>query len=166
MENIQEDVLEFKDSDAENKYLFFLAGDVLYAIEALKASEIVEYNSITKVPMMNSYVKGVTNIRGNIVPVIDLLDRFGLGDIQKSDKTSIVVINYRNRETPMQIGIIIDEVYEVDNIDPSDIKKAPEFGSKINAKFILKMGKYDKKYIPILNTDTILDIDELSKIVV
>ena len=166
MKNAHDDALEFGDSSAENKYLLFLVGGVLYAIEALKASEIVEYSSITKVPMMSSYVKGVTNIRGNIVPVIDLLDRFGLGNTQKSDKTSIVVVNYNKGEMPMQIGIIIDEVYEVDNIDPSDIKKAPEFGSKIHAKFILNMGKYDKKYIPILNTDTILDVDELSKLLV
>lgn len=156
--------LELKDIDTQNQYLLFLVGNTLYAIEALKAQEIVEYHEITKVPMMNSYVKGVTNIRGNIVPVIDLLDRFALGKTEVADKTSIVVINYEKDNEIMKIGVMIDEVYEVDNIDIQNIKKAPEFGSKIDTRFILNMGKYEKEYIAILNTDIILNIDELSKL--
>ncbi len=156
--------LEFENSNTKNQYLLFLVGGVLYGIEALKALEIVEYSDVTKVPMMNSFVKGVTNIRGNIVPVIDLLDRFDLGKTNIGDKTSIIVIQYKKDDKTMQIGIIIDEVYEVDNIDSFYIKKAPEFGSKIDARFILNMGKYDKEYIAILDTNTILNIDELSKI--
>ncbi|MCF6173431.1 MAG: chemotaxis protein CheW [Campylobacteraceae bacterium] len=157
-----ENEIGLETSSAQNQYLLFLVGGVLYAIESLKAQEIVEYSDVTKVPKMNSFVKGVTNIRGNIVPVIDLLDRFDLGQTDIGDKTSIIVIKYKST----QIGVIIDEVHEVDNIDPSCIKKAPEFGSKINSKFIQSMGKYDKEYITILNTDTILSIDELSKLCV
>jgi purine-binding chemotaxis protein CheW len=155
-----ENELELESSNSQNQYLLFMVGGVLYAIESLRAQEIVEYSGITKVPMMNSFVKGVTNIRGNIVPVVDLLDRFDLGKTNISDKTSIIVIQYKS----MQIGVIIDEVYEVDSIDPSNIKKAPEFGSKIDARFIKCMGKYNKEYIAILNTDTILNIDELSQL--
>jgi len=162
----QESELGLDSSSSENQYLLFLVGGVLYGVEALKAQEIVEYSSITKVPTMNSFVKGVTNIRGNIVPVVDLLDRFRLGETSIGDKTSIVVINYKQDEeaTNMSIGIIIDEVYEVDSIDVSDLTKAPEFGSKIDAKYILSMGKYNKEYIAILNTKTILDIAELSQL--
>ena len=160
----KDNAVESIDSNAQNQYLFFLVGGVLYAIESLRAREIVEYVGVTKVPMMSSSVKGVTNIRGNIVPIIDLLDRFALGKTVIGDKTSIIVINYKKDNVSMQIGIIIDEVYEVDNIETSNIKKAPEFGSKVDSKFILNMGKYDKKYIAILNIDTILDIDELSKL--
>jgi len=158
--------LTLEDSNAQDQYLLFLVGGVLYGIEALKAQEIVEYNSITKVPMMNSFVKGVTNIRGNIVPVIDLLDRFQLGVTDIADKTSIVVINYQKDGEITPIGIIIDEVYEVDSIEASNLKKAPEFGSKINAKYILQMGKYEKDYIAILNTNTILNVAELSKLAI
>ena len=154
-----------KSPSVNEQYLLFLAGGVLYAIEALKAQEIVEYTSITKVPMMQSYVKGVTNIRGNIVPVIDLIDRFSLGATKIGDKTSIVVTNYVVDEEEVQIGFIIDEVYEVDTIPTSDIRKAPEFGSKIDAKFILNMGKYNGEYIAILDTNNILDIAELSQLV-
>jgi len=161
MKSIEEDL---EDSNTKHQYLLFLVGGVLYGIEALKAQEIVEYVDVTKVPMMQPYVKGVTNIRGNIVPVIDLLDRFGLGETQVCDKTSIVVVNYENSGEEMQIGVMIDEVYEVDSIAPSDVKKAPEFGSKIDSKYIMKMGKYEKEYIAILNTATILDIAELSQL--
>jgi len=160
----KDNVLESNDSDAQDQYLFFLVGGVLYAIESLKAKEIVEYVGVTKVPMMSSSVKGVTNIRGNIVPVIDLLDRFALGETVIGDKTSIIVINHKKDNVSMQIGVMIDEVYEVDNIDASNLKKAPEFGSKVDSKFILNMGKYDKEYIAILNINTILNIDELSKL--
>ena len=160
----KENELEFEGSSTQEQYLLFLVGGVLYGVEALKAQEIVEYSSITKVPTLNSFVKGVTNIRGNIVPVIDLLDRFELGKSVIADKTSIVVINYEKDEAMMSIGIIIDEVYEVDSIDVSDLTKAPEFGSKIDAKYILHMGKYNKEYIAILNTKTILNIGELSQL--
>lgn len=156
--------LESEISDDKNQYLLFLVGGVLYGIEALKAQEIVEYSNITKVPTMKSFVKGVTNIRGNIVPVIDLLDRFGLGQTSIADKTSIIVVTYEKDESVVSIGVIIDEVYEVDSIDVADLTKAPEFGSKIDAKYILHMGKYNKEYISILNTKTILNIGELSQL--
>ncbi len=156
--------LQSVNKTTKKQYLLFLSGKELYAIEALKAQEIVEYSEVTKIPMMNSFVKGVTNIRGNIVPVIDLLDRFDLGKTSIGKKTSIVVTNYMDNEDISQIGIIIDEVYEVDMISNSDLRAAAEFGSKVDAKFIQNMGKYNNEYIPILNTQTILNIDELSKL--
>ena len=161
-----DDELLDNNSTAQDQYLLFLAGDELYAIEALKAQEIVEYISVTKVPMMGTFVKGVTNIRGNIVPVVDLKDRFGLGRTAIGDKTSIVVVNYTKGDEHTQIGVMIDEVYEVDKILSADLRKAPEFGSKINSRYILSMGKYENRYIPILNTNTILNLDELSELFV
>ena len=150
--------------DVIDQYLLFLVDSELYGIEALKAQEIVEYASVTKIPAMSSFVKGVTNIRGNIVPVIDLKDRFGLGKTTIGDKTSIVVVNHTKDDDHMQIGVIIDEVYEVETILSTNLKNAPEFGSKIDSRYILSMGKYEKRYIPILNTNTILSLDELSKL--
>ncbi len=150
--------------ESNNQYLLFLVGGDLYAIKALDTSEIVEYSHVTKVPMMPSFVKGVTNIRGHIVPVIDMLDRFGLQTTEIGDKTSIVVINFLENGETLQMGILIDEVYEVDYIQSEDIKTKPDFGSKFDKKFISKMGKYEGKYIAILDTQAILNIEELSKI--
>lgn len=148
----------------QDQYLLFYTGGDIYAIPALSTNEIVEYSMITKVPMMPSCVKGVTNIRGNIVPVIDLLDRFGIGQTDIQPKTSIVVVNYMSGDdTQSQMGLIIDEVYEVDDIVSDQIKMTPSFGSKIDKKFISCMGKYGGEYIAILNTQSILDIQELSR---
>ena len=148
-----------------DQYLLFLIGEDTYGVEALKAQEIVGYENITKIPMMSSYVSGVTNIRGNIVPVIDLLDRFGLGKSTISEKTSIVVINYENEDESTQIGVIIDEVFEVETITGENIKSKAAFGSKIDIKFINQMGKYRDDYIPLLDVDAILDYDDLSELV-
>ena len=164
MHTYLEDDEEITFGSSENQYLLFYVGDDLYAIEALRANEIVEFSEITKVPMSQSCVRGVTNIRGNIVPVIDLLDRFSLGKTEVNVRTSIVVINHQENSDNMQIGVMIDAVYEVDDIDSSYIQEAPAFGSKIDKKFILHMGKYKHKYIPILNIDTILDVTELSQL--
>jgi len=147
------------------QYLLFIVGDILYGIEALKAQEIVEYTQITKVPMVSSFVKGVANIRGNIIPIIDLQERFSIGESKVTEKTSIIVINYAKENVNTRIGIIVDEIYEVDSIALTEIKKSPEFGTKIDSRFILYMGKYEDEYIEILNIETILDIDELSKLV-
>lgn len=152
--------------EQDDQYLLFYVGGDIYAIRALSTSEIVEYSTITKVPLMPSFVKGVTNIRGNIVPVIDMLDRFNLGKTEVNNKTSIIVVNYKkNDETTTQLGIIIDEVYEVDDIDSDLIQETPGFGTKVDKKFISKMGKYQGDYIAILDTQAILNIQELSRVV-
>ena len=157
-------LLEDENDSAQNQYLLFYLNKEIYAIKALSASEIVEYSHITKVPKMHSFVRGVTNIRGNIVPVIDLLDRFGLGVSQIGPKSSIVVINYRSEDSINQLGVIIDEVYEVDDIQTSDIQSVPEFGSQIERRFIANMGKYKGEYIAILDTQTILNAKELASL--
>lgn len=149
--------------EQDEQYLLFYVGNDIYAIKALSANEIVEYSTITKVPLMPSFVKGVTNIRGNIVPVIDILNRFNLGVTEVNNKTSIIVVNYKKQDdTTIQLGIIIDEVYEVDDIDTDYIQDKPGFGTKIDKKFISNMGKYRGEYIAILDTQAILNIQELS----
>ncbi len=158
------DTVDTKVKVGQDQYLLFYVGGDVYAIEALATSEIVEYSTITKVPLMPSFVKGVTNIRGNIVPVIDLLDRFKLGKTVIGHKTSIVVINYATGDVTTEIGIIIDEVYEVDDIHTEQIKDAPDFGAKIDKKFISYMGKYQGNYIAVLDTQAILNVQELSKL--
>lgn len=163
--NLDKDI-QFEENfgSVENQYLLFLAGGDLYAIEALSIKEIVEYGEITKVPMMCSFVKGVTNIRGSIVSVVDLLDRLSLGSTKIQNKTSVIVVSLKGLEKDMQVGVVVDEIFEVDNINIIDTREAPEFGSKIKKGFIKKMGKYGSEYIPILDINNLLDIEELSKI--
>jgi len=144
------------------QYFLFVSNFDIYAVEALEVIEIVEYQNITKVPMLNSFVKGVTNIRGNIIAVIDLLERFGLEKSKISNKTSLAILRTEHENKELQIAIIIDEVYEVDSIKSSDLEVTPAFGTKVNGIFIKSMAKYNNEYIPVLNIDTVLNIDELS----
>jgi len=148
------------------QYFLFISNNDIYAIEALDVIEIVEYQNITKVPMMNSFVKGVTNIRGNIIAVIDLLKRFELEETKILDKTSLAILRKKHLDKELQIAIIIDEVYEVDNINDADIELTPNFGTRVDKKFIKSMAKYNNDFVPILDIDTILNIDEISVLTV
>jgi len=150
--SIEEEMLLVND---EKQYFFFKLGGDIYALEAQSVSEMVEYQAYTKVPMMPLYVKGVTNIRGSIIPVIDLLERFGLGQVTIGKKTSLVIVN--------AIALIIDEIHEVNSIAEKDIKDSLDFGFKIEQRFIKNMARYEDGYIAILNCDEILNIDEISQ---
>ena len=127
--NISDIDIEFDDEedlfvigDAQ-QYLFFKSGGDIYAIDVNHVSEMIEYQPLTRVPMMLDFVKGVTNIRGNIVTVIDLLHRFGLGETKIGSKTSLVIVD--------DIALIIDEVHDVNNITEEDIKESLNFGLAI-----------------------------------
>ena len=149
--------------NTEEQYFLFISNKDIYAIKALEVVEIVEYQNVTKVPMMSNYVKGVTNIRGNIIAVIDLLQRFGLGETEIGSKTSLAILRKKHLDKELKIAIIIDEVYEVDNISNKNIEPTPNFGTKINKIFINSMAKYNNdEYIPILDVNSILEISEIS----
>ena len=151
--DLDEDDGLFVIGDAQ-QYLFFKSGGDIYALDVNHVSEMIEYQALTKVPMMRGFVKGVTNIRGSIVTVIDLLERFGLGETIVGQKTSLVIVN--------NIALIIDEVHDVSSIVEEDIKDSLEFGFKIEPRFIKNMAKYHNSYIAILNCSEILNISEIS----
>jgi len=147
---------------SSQQYFLFISNNDIYAIETCNVVEIVEYQQITKVPMLRSFVKGVTNIRGNIIAVIDLLERFGFEESKISEKTSLVILKIFYNEEEMHLAVIIDEVYEVDNIKNENIEVTPDFGIKIQQRFVKNMLQYNKEYIPILDINTVLSIDDLA----
>ena len=147
-----------------SQYFLFISGGDVYALDALLVTEIIEYQNITKVPMTQSCVKGVTNVRGNIIAVIDLLDRFELGITKITPRTSLAIIKKEYNDKMIDVAIIIDQVFEVDNINNIELKKVPSFGTKIDKKFIKDIAKYNNEDIAILNTDMILEIAELAVI--
>ena len=146
------------------QYFLFLSNNDLYALPVLIVREIVEYQDITKVPKLNSYVKGVTNIRGNIVAVIDLLDRFELQETQVLDRTSFAIVQVNQNSKTHDIAIMIDEIYEVDGLDENSLCDTPLFGTKIDTKFIKNIAKYNDKEVCIINHEEVLKISELSDI--
>lgn len=160
MEEIEEELI----NNTGEQYFLFLSKNDLYALPVLCVREIVEHQEITKVPKLNSYIKGVTNIRGNIVAVVDLIDRFNLGQSQIQDRTSFAIIQLNFNNKTHDIAIMIDEIYEVDGLDEDSICQTPLFGTKIDANFIKAVAKYNKKEVCILNHEEILKISELSVI--
>jgi purine-binding chemotaxis protein CheW len=165
MENIDyEEDLDLSLNQEGDQYLFFSCNNDIYAIDALRVMEIIEYQSYTKVPMMQKFVKGITNIRGDLIAVVDLKEFFEFGETIRDKKTSMIILNVKNRDEYIKIAIIIDEVFETKYLNEEDIKNAPEFGMKIDTKFIKNMCKYSGNYIPILDIDKLLDVKQLSKI--
>ena len=149
-------------STEESQYLPFNVRNEMFAIDILYIKEILEYGQLTTVPMMPNFIRGVINLRGAVVPVVDLAARFG-GDISKvSKRTCIVIIEVSVDGTRQDIGVVVDTVSEVLEIPHTEIEAAPSFGAKIRADFIQGMGKINGKFVIILEVDKVLSIDELS----
>ena len=153
---LDEDELYY--SEGEQYFLFF-GDEEIYAIEATFINEIVEYQTFTKVPNLQEFILGVTNIRGHIIGVIDFLSRCSLGKSEVTSKSSFVVIHHNNQD----IALLVDEIYEVDGFSEDMTKESPEFGTKIEARFIKNIITYKDKNVFLLNLETLLDFSELSK---
>jgi purine-binding chemotaxis protein CheW len=151
-------------SGKSNQYLTFqLAGEV-YAIDILHIREIIEYGNLTQVPMVPDFIAGVINLRGSVVPVIDLGVRFGRSLTKITKRTSIVIIEIADGDRMLEIGITVDLVNEVLEIAQSDIEPAPNFGASIRTDFIAGMGKVNGQFMILLDVERVLSIDELSMI--
>lgn len=155
-----EDLIENK-QDLVKKYLTFLLGDKIYAIGVLKIREIIEYDTITPIPRMPKFLAGAINLRGQIVPVIDLMEQLGIGSHTITPRSCIVVVMLSNEEQQVIAGIIVDAVSKVLDFEVSEIEQAPDFGGKINTAFIEGMGKTDNDFTLILDVDRILSLEEL-----
>jgi len=157
------DESNFIENIEEHQYLTFLLCGEVFAIEILNINEIISYQPVATVPHMPDFVKGVMNIRGNVVPVVSLGKRLGLGEQPITKKSATIIIeNDKDDDEDMSIGLLVDVVNEVFDILPDKIEQTPSFGTKIRSDFIKKIGKVDGKFISILNLDTILDIHDLS----
>lgn len=161
-ETIQQDKEKF--NIEEHQYLTFLLNNEMFGVDVLHIKEIIEYAMVTRVPTMQRFIKGVTNVRGNVVPVIDLSDRLSHEEGHIDKKTCIIIVETRVHNENLEIGLIVDSVNQVFDIMPESIEEAPSFGAKIRKDFIKQMGKVNDKFIAILNLENILNIDELSVI--
>ena len=141
----------------EGQYLNFILDEEIYAINILCVREIIEYQDVTDVPMLPDYVSGVVNLRGRVLPVVDLLKRFGRKSSPIGKRTCIVVIQVISDELdPIDIGIVVDSVSEVAEIPIRNIEKAPTMGSSIKSEFIAGLGKMEKSFVIILTLDSII----------
>jgi len=142
------------------KYLTFVLDEEEYGLEILKVREIIGVMDITAVPRTPDYVKGVINLRGKVIPVIDLRLKFGLAETEHTEQTCIIVVNVGE----VEIGIIVDEVSEVLDIVGEDIDDAPAFGATVSTDFILGMGKAQGKVTILLDICKVLDGSELASL--
>jgi purine-binding chemotaxis protein CheW len=144
------------------QYLTFLLSGEMYAVGILNVKEIIEYGQLTEIPMMPAFIRGVINLRGSVVPVIDLSARFGGQQTEASRRTCIVIIEISTADERHDIGVVVDAVSEVLEVSSADIEPAPSFGAKIRADFIDGMGKIGGKFVIILNIQRVLSVDEIA----
>jgi purine-binding chemotaxis protein CheW len=140
----------------EGKYLTFSLGGEEYGVGILKVKEIIGLMMITPVPRTPSHVKGVINLRGKVIPVLDLRLRFGMDAIDYTERTCIIVVEIIGEGSPLPMGIVVDSVSEVLNIKEADIEDTPTFGVKLDTDFILGMAKTESDVKILLDIDRVL----------
>lgn len=146
------------------KYLTFKLGEEEYGLEILKVQEIMKMVDVTKVPKTPEFVRGVINLRGKVIPVVDLRLKFDMTGRDTTDKTCVIVVQISHGSGSLTMGTIVDEVSEVLDIGAEQIEAAPEFGTSVNTDFILGMGKVAKKVIMLLDIDKVLSSGELATV--
>jgi purine-binding chemotaxis protein CheW len=146
------------------QYLTFVLGGEVFAMGILAIKEIIEYSSLTEVPMMPASVRGVINLRGSVVPVVDLAVRFGRAPSVVTKRTCIVIVEISLNDTRQDVGVVVDAVNEVLDIPQQDIEPAPTFGTRIRTDFIEGMGKVNNRFVILLDVAQVLSLDELAGI--
>jgi len=156
------EVVATKTDERAGKYLAFLLGREEFAIQVLKVREIMGIQDITAVPQTPVYVKGVINLRGKVVPVVDLRLKFGLPEIEYTQRTCIIVVQVRLDSVQLLMGIVVDGVSEVLNLASGDIENTPDFGGGVVTPYLLGMAKSKGKVKILLDIDQVLSSQELA----
>lgn len=148
--------------EAEHQYLSFRLGEETFGLGILGVREIIEYGGVTDVPMMPPCVRGVINLRGAVVPVLDLSSRFGRGPSTIGRRSCIVIVESGASSEQQVLGLLVDAVNAVLDIDPGQIEPAPSFGAGLRNDFISGIGKVDGKFVILVNLDAVLNVPEIA----
>lgn len=144
------------------QYLTFTLGEEVFALEIGKVREVLDFTSITKVPRTPEFMRGVINLRGAVVPVVDMRLKFGMEKTEKSVNTCIIIVEVMLDDETLVLGALADSVQEVFELEPGQIEPAPKIGTHLRTDFIRGMGKKDEQFIIILDIDRIFSTDELA----
>lgn len=147
------------------QFLTFRIGNEHYGLELSQTREIIEYSGITQVPLMPNFLRGVINLRGEVVPVIDLAVRLGRKSIEVQRRTCIIVVELTNNDQHHVLGLLADAVSEVIEMDDENIEDAPSFGANIRAEFIQGIAKQGEEFVVLLDANNALSIRELAHLV-
>lgn len=152
------------DINDTRQYLTFKLGEEVFALEVANAREILEFVSITKVPRTPEFMRGVINLRGSVVPVMDMRVKFGMSQTEKTVNTCIIVVEVSVEGESMVLGALVDSVQEVFELEADQIEPPPRLGLRIGTEFIKGMGKRDNRFIMILDIDKVFSMEELELI--
>lgn len=144
------------------QYLTFTVTGEVFGIAIVSIKEIIEYRATTEVPMMPEFMRGIINLRGRVVPVIDLAVRFGRSRSEVTARSCIVIVEAQQNGEQHDLGVVVDAVSAVADIADADIEPAPSFGARLRSEFITGMGKINEKFVILLDVSRVLSIDELS----
>jgi purine-binding chemotaxis protein CheW len=159
---MQEESIKAASESREGKYLTFELGGEAYGLEILKVKEIIGIMNITSVPRMPEYVKGVINLRGKVISVVDLRLKFGMEALEYNERTCIIVVDITGRSAnSVMVGIVVDSVSDVMNIGDDEIEDTPTFGVKLNTEYILGMAKSEGRVKILLDIDRVLSNEEI-----
>ncbi|MCF7929065.1 MAG: chemotaxis protein CheW [Spirochaetales bacterium] len=147
-----------------NTYLTFVLLEEQYAVNVSNVTSVVDFSEITKVPKTPDYMRGVINLRGSVVPVIDLKLKFGLGETEKTIDSGILIMEVKDKEETVTFGILADSVEEVIELEPSQIEPTPKLGTAVDTDFIKGMGKKDDDFLIILDIEKVFSEEELIEV--
>ncbi len=158
------DTAEAADAPGTAQYLTFALGEEVFAMDIRSVREIIQHGSMTTVPLMPDFVRGVINLRGAVVPVIDLHARFGRPKARVGKKTCIVIFDAPRDGERVELGLMVDAVSEVITLDGSQVEPPPRFGSTVRREFIAGMGKLGERFVVILDPARAFDVTEMAEL--
>jgi purine-binding chemotaxis protein CheW len=149
------------ESAVSTQYLTFKLGEEIFALDVAEVREILDFTTVTKVPRTPPFMRGVINLRGSVVPVMDLRLKFGMSSTEQTVNSCIIVVEMTMEGDQVVIGVLADAVQEVIDMEPEQIEPAPRIGTKLNMDFILGMGKHNGSFMMILDIDKIFESSDL-----
>ncbi len=149
---------------ATTQYLTFKLEEEIFALDVAKVREILDFTTVTKVPQTPDFMRGVINLRGSVVPVMDLRLKFGMSATEKTVNTCVIVAELVVEGETMVLGVLADSVQEVIDMEPEQIEPAPRIGTKLNTEFIVGMGKHNEQFMMILDIDKVFSEGEKAAI--
>lgn len=147
-----------------DQFLTFMMSEEEYGVDILRVQEIRGWDVVTSIPNTPAYIKGVINLRGTIVPIVDLRKRFGLDSVDYGPTTVVIVLKVLSEESERIMGIVVDAVSDVYNVKDEDMKPAPDFGSVVSIEFVRGLATIDEKMLIILDIDMMLNSKDLSTV--
>jgi purine-binding chemotaxis protein CheW len=148
------------------QFLTFKLDEELFALDISKVREVLDFTTITKVPQTPDYMRGVINLRGSVVPVVDMRVKFGMQEAERTVNTCIIIVEVDMESENVVMGVIADAVQEVLDLEPEQVEPPPKIGTKLNSDFIRGMGKVNDRFLMILDIDRVFSCDDLAALAV